>query len=150
MSKAKKEKSESISENIVELSQPEGILPMKIEEAKPKEVVEPPKPVYRKEADKNLPFDERIKAFLEGKNGYVRINDFLKSLYPLPKMNEPAEWLSQGASKTMRGLLEKMKSEGRIIINGDHYKMLGRFYYEGTDQVQRHYNIGNIFIEAMG
>jgi hypothetical protein len=113
-------------------------------------IPEPPKPIYRKELDNNLPFDERIVAFLEsrGKSGTIKLNDFLKSLYPLPKLNEPPKWNDQGEMKRLRVILDNMKSHRAIdFVNNQHSK-LGQHYYEGEQQYARFHNLNTVTIEA--
>lgn len=65
-------------------------------------VVEMPK--INREADASLSMEERIAAFVENRGGevFVKLNDFLKSLYPLPRFNEPPVWLQQGSNKQIR------------------------------------------------
>ena len=48
--------------------------------------------------------NQKLISFLEEKaNGtYIRANEFLKSLYPLPKGNEPAKWNNQQEMKIMK------------------------------------------------
>lgn len=110
--------------------------------------VEPIKPTYRKELDRSLSFEERIESFLEGKYGTIKLNDFLKSLYPLPKFNEPPVWLQQGEMKRLRVILDNMQSHGRIKIVNNIHSRLGTFYYEGEQQFARHYNLNTITVEV--
>lgn len=109
-----------------------------------------PAPVYRKEADVNLPFEERIVAYMESRNSSepIKINDFLKSLYPFPRSNEPAQWTAQGTNKYLRAVLEKMKADGLIRIHGDSHKKLGAFYYDGDDPKTKYHNLGTVTILA--
>ncbi len=114
--------------------------------APPPVVVEP-----RKETDKNLPIDERIVAYLESRTSpdFVKLNDFLKSLYPLPKMAEPPVWLSQGVSKQIKNLLTDMQTQGRVTIRDNRHLMLGMAYYPDSTTLKTHYyNLNNVVIEA--
>lgn len=108
------------------------------------------KPVYKKETDIHLPFDQRILAFMEsrGTSGFIRLNEFLKSLYPLPKGNEPPKWLQMGEGKRLLGILDKLQSEGKILINNNQHKRLGKFYYAGVEQITQHHNLNDVVIEA--
>lgn len=93
--------------------------------------------------------EERIINFLESRNdGEFVINDFLKSLYPIPTYSMPAEYLRQGESKALKGLLTKMQAEGKIAFVDNSYQKLGQFYYEGGDTQTKHYNILNVKIIA--
>jgi len=111
----------------------------------------PAPPIYRPELDKNLPFDVRIEKFLESRNNgqFIKLNDFLKSLYPLPKPNEAPEWAKQSAAKQLRLLLIKMQSEGRIIISNNMHLKLGAHHYPDTTTGKVAYrNIGDVIIEC--
>ena len=91
--------------------------------------------------------EERIINFLESRgDGEFVINDFLKSLYPVTTYNMPAEYLRQGESKALKGLLTKMQAEGKISFVDNSYQKLGQFYYEGGDTQTKHYNILNVKI----
>lgn len=93
--------------------------------------------------------EEKIINFLESRgDGEFVINDFLKSLYPIPTYNMPAEYLRQGESKALKGLLTKMQAEGKIAFVDNSYQKLGQFYYEGGDTQTKHYNILNVKIVA--
>lgn len=92
--------------------------------------------------------EEKIVKFLDGKADYVKMNDFLKSLYPLPKMNEPAAWLDKGVSKALKATLERMVKDGMLLIANNTHLQLGKFYYEGQQQVQKHHNLTTIEIWA--
>lgn len=95
-----------------------------------------------------LSIEDRIINFLEGKKDYVKMNDFLKSLYPIPTMQNPAAWMQQATSKTLRGLLDSMVKEGALTIAGDTHLQLGKPYYHGDDQRQAHYNLSSLEIWA--
>jgi hypothetical protein len=119
----------------------------------PKEKLETPipAPIYRTELDRNLPMDERISAFLESRatGDYIKMNDYLKSLYPLPKMNELPAWIYQPASKQLRVLLEKMVAEGRINIRNNTHLKLGHHHYPDATTMKVEYrNLNNVLIEG--
>lgn len=92
--------------------------------------------------------EEKILKFLDGKKDYVKMNDFLKSLYPVPTFSAPAAWLNQAVSKTLKGLLESMVKDGLIEIANNNHGMLGKHYYEGVDAKQRHHNLTTVEIWA--
>jgi hypothetical protein len=91
--------------------------------------------------------EEKLLQFLQGKTGWVRINELLKSLYGVPKFTEPAKWLQQGENKRLRGLLQRLIDEGKLTVKDSRHTQLGKFYYN-DDNVQQHYNIHNTVIEA--
>jgi len=114
-------------------------------------VSEPPKVFYNKESDKSLSMEERIEAFMESrsKGNYIRLNDFLKSLYPIPKQNEPPAWSNQVESKKIRNLLNKMQTEGKIFILNDIHLRLGKHHYPDANTMKTEYHsLANLIIEA--
>lgn len=93
----------------------------------------------------------KILEFLNQKNkegDYVKLNDFLKSLYPLSKNNEPPKWDKQSESKKIRVVLSKMQTEGLVVFKNNQHQFLGTHYYEGVNQVQKHRNLTDTIIEA--
>lgn len=115
-----------------------------------KEIEIPPAPAYRKELDKSLPFEDRIVAFLEsrGAGQIFKINDFLKSLYPIPQLNAPPTWMDQAAMKRLRVTLDNMQSHGKLTISNNSHAKLGTHYYEGVEQFARFHNLNTVPIEA--
>jgi len=106
---------------------------------------------YRKETDAKLSHEERILAFIDSRkgDGNVKLNDFLKSLYPIPKANMPAAWTDQGAMKRLRVLLEKMQQEGKIEIISNSHNRLGRPYYpDDTTLKTEYYHLGTVLLEC--
>ena len=81
--------------------------------------------------------EEKIVAFIESRTGgdTVRLNEFLKSLYPLPQRNEPPLWLNQGTSKQIKVLLSKMQADGLISIVNNTHELLAGFW----KQIRWHY-----------
>lgn len=129
----------------------EVILEGKKEEPKIEKKETPPPPVYRPELDKNLSFDVRIEKFLESRNSgqFIKLNDFLKSLYPLPRPNETPAWATQSAAKQLRLVLIKMQSEGRITIqNNMHLKLGAHHYPDATTGKVAYRNLSDVIIEA--
>lgn len=113
------------------------------------EKVEPIKVVAKKE-EPILSNEEKIVAFIESRTGgdTVRLNEFLKSLYPLPQRNEPPLWLNQGTSKQIKVLLSKMQADGLISIVNNTHELLGKFYHAGEQQITQHRNLNNVEILA--
>lgn len=143
------EEVEQPKEEVVEVGQTSAVLTEEavLVEIPVKEAVElklvPEKPKVE------LSKEEKIINFLESRgDGEFVINDFLKSLYPIPTYNMPAEYLRQGESKALKGLLTKMQAEGKISFVDNSYQKLGQFYYEGGDTQTKHYNILNVKIIA--
>lgn len=81
-------------------------------------------------------------------DGEVKMNDFLKSLYPLPTHGEPAVYLRQGESRALRGLLIKMQQECKILFSDSQYRKLGEFYYEGDNPETKYHTILTVSIIA--
>lgn len=96
-----------------------------------------------------LSIEERVVKFIdERSNGkYIRLNDFLKSLYPIPVLGASPEWTKQGAMKVLKNLLEKLSNENRIIIPGNQHLKLGKNWYDGEARAQI-YHLGNVNIEG--
>lgn len=95
----------------------------------------------------DLPMEQKIENFLEGKDGFVRANDFLKSLFGIPKFNEPAQWLQQGNSKLLKATLEKMVANNDIVVKDNRHRLLGQPYYpDTTTGKQQHRNLNNVEI----
>jgi hypothetical protein len=103
-----------------------------------------------KKQEVELSNEEKIVAFIESRTGgdTVRLNEFLKSLYPLPQRNEPPLWLNQGTSKQIKVLLSKMQADGLISIVNNTHELLGKFYHAGEQQITQHRNLNNVEILA--
>lgn len=92
---------------------------------------------------------QKVLAYIESRSGSeIQLNDFLKSLFPFPKNNEPAEWVKQGSSKYLKELLSTMQSEGDILLTDNSHLRLGRCYHKGEQQLTCHYNLNDIKIIA--
>jgi hypothetical protein len=111
---------------------------------------EAPKPTYRKELDATFSFEQRIMAYLATRNtsDYVRINDFLKSLYGVPVFNEPQKWSLQTESKKLRVILENMRANGLFTVKDNAHMRLAAQYYEGEQQYTKHHTLNTISIEV--
>ncbi len=121
-----------------------------------KEIVEIPKPGTKVFSAPVMPQagltnEERIVKFIDGAMGNkIRLNDFLKSLYPIPAFNAPAQWKKQGESKQLRGMLDKMVKEGTIKIIGNSHLKLGTFHYpDSTTLKTEYFSLDNVelFVE---
>ncbi len=84
--------------------------------------------------------EEKIVKFIDSKGeGEHKLNDFLKSLFQIPKFNEPAQYLRQENSRYLRHLLDNMQSEGKIsIVNNLHRRLGEQWYEEGTGIAKKH------------
>lgn len=155
MAKAvKKEKPETFTEPIetgfeVDKMMQKFDVPENDEPSKVEYVAAKDSPIYdhpQLQPQPELTMEDKIVKFLEGKNDFVKMNDFLKSLYPIPTMQNPAKWMQQQVSKTLKGLLDSMVKDGVIKISGDKHLQLGKPYYHGADQRQAHHNLTSIEI----
>lgn len=102
------------------------------------------------ELDKNLTHEERIVGFLYARKTMqaVRLNDFLKSLYPMPEQNAPPTWKDQGAMKRLRVLLDNMQSHGQLKIQNNRHAELGKHYFKGTEKFAAFYDLDSTEIFA--
>lgn len=131
------------SVTLKEVKEVEKVEENKVEAPAPIKVAEPINTVF----DDNLTMEQRIKKFLEGKEGYVRANDFLKSLFGIPKFNEPAQWLQQGNSKLLKSTLDGMVANLDITVKDNLHRVLGKPYYpDSTTGKQQHRNLNNVEI----
>ena len=125
----------------------ESIIEEKVEPIVEKVVA--PEPIKETVVAEELPMDKKILDYLETKSGEVRLNDFLKSLFPLPKFGEPPVWNLQGSSKTLRGLLEGMVASNSIAIVDNKHRLLGQPYYpDTTTGKQHHHNLNTVVVTA--
>ena len=98
--------------------------------------------------------EQKIIEFLQSRKteGFIKLGDFLKSLYPIAKNNEPVEWQKQPVMKSLRAVLAKMQSDREIVFSSNSYKRLGRPYWpdsgNGHGTSTNYYHIGNVIIEA--
>lgn len=125
----------------------------KVAEVKPEEPAPMPQPTTISLQPQNsmvLTQEEKIVAFLESRNGgYVKMNDFLKSIFPLQKFNEPPLWKSQGAMKGLRALLDMMQADGRIKLQNSAYLLLGSCYYPDSATMKTEiHNLDSVAIMA--
>ena len=123
----------------------EPIIEEKVEEVKPT-IQEKDTYAYAAAETVELTIEQKITNYLNDKEGELRINDFLKSLFGLPKFNEPAQWLLQGNSKYLRSVLEGMQTKGDITIKDNRHRMLGQSHYEPITGKQLHHTLNTVDI----
>lgn len=92
----------------------------------------------------------KIIEFLKSRNTgqFIPINDFLKSLYPMPKMNEPKPWHKQHTMKTLKNTLETMVKAEEIALEGNRHLQLSRFYYPDNTGITHYYNLDTLPLKA--
>lgn len=97
----------------------------------------------------DLSIGQKITNFIDSRDGDIKLNDFLKSLFPLPKNGEPPVWLQQGANRTLRGTLEGMRQRGEInILNNAHMKLGECYWPDSKTGRTEHYNLNTLPIIA--
>lgn len=138
------ETTEIVEEQIIEET-PTSITKPVVEEIIPEPVKEEPAPLVVNTEEKSM--EEKIVEFLDSREGDVKMNDFLKSLYPVPQFNHPPKYLEQGTSKYLKMILEKMQSEGKITIVNNLHRRLGEHWYDQDGRTQR-YNLSTMQIVA--
>ena len=110
----------------------------------PIKYVEERQPDIIQEESKERVADDTMEAsilkYLDSKGeGDHLLNDFLKSLFPIPKFNEPAIYLTQENSRYIRHVLDNMQLESKIsIVNNSHRKLGAHWYEEGTGVAKKH------------
>ena len=159
MAKSKKVKPEEVVEptiteveSIVEQEPvPPSVTLDEVEQVK-EEVIVPQAPQEPEQTVtvEELSDEQKILNFMDtrGISGDIRLNDFLKSLFPLPKLNEPPAWTQQNSSKYLKGLLDKMVREGKLVISGNTHLKLGQFYYHGDSPQTKHHTLNTVNIVA--
>ena len=97
--------------------------------------------------------DETMEAsilkYLESKGeGEHLLNDFIKSLFPIPKFNEPSIYLTQENSRYIMHVLENMQMEGKISIVNNLHRRLGAHWYEPETNIAKRHNLSTVKIVA--
>jgi hypothetical protein len=162
MAKAKKEKIKVEEKPELPIEQPLAPESVTLDEVKEVEapIVETDKepiPVIEKSIEQikevqsvtneEISMEQKIMEFIENKGDVdININQFLKSLYPLPKIGEPALWLSKGENKRLRNLLDSMVKKGAIKILNNLHMRLGQFYHETQEQRTMHHDLNTVEI----
>lgn len=132
---------------VTEPEVPEVIIETPVVEEVKKEAPAPP-PVLEVAAAP-MTKEEKILDFLtkKGSGGFVRLNEFLKSTYPVPKAHEQAAWLAPSESKAIKALLAKLENEGQITVHKNYLK-LGTNFYSGVEQKRGTYDLNSVLITA--
>lgn len=91
---------------------------------------------------------QKILDFLKDKKDFVRINDFIKSTYPLHKGNERPIWDNPRESKFIKSILEQLRKERAIEIKNNLHNELGSFYYWKDDPKTRYHSLSSLNIEV--
>ena len=132
---------EVITEVVTETPEPEIV---QDNEPPVVEYVEERQPDIIQEESKERVADDTMEASIlkyldsKGEGGHL-LNDFLKSLFPIPKFNEPAIYLTQENSRYIRHVLDNMQLESKIsIVNNSHRKLGAHWYEEGTGVAKKH------------
>ena len=154
-SKPKKEKEvtvepEVITEVVTETPEPEIV---QDNEPPVVEYVEERQPDIIQEESKERLADETMEAsilkYLESKGeGEHLLNDFIKSLFPIPKFNEPSIYLTQENSRYIMHVLENMQMEGKISIVNNLHRRLGAHWYEPETNIAKRHNLSTVKIVA--
>lgn len=103
------------------------------------------------EINKKLSHKQRIIAFLETRKGAgkIKLNDFLKSLYPLAKGNEKPFFTVQGNMKKLKQDLMELRAEGDISFVNDSFERLGKAFFPDHATGKTHYyDVTNLIIEV--
>lgn len=104
--------------------------------------------VTNTEIEEDLSMEQKIVEFVDSRDGNVKLNDFLKSLFGVPQHNEPPKWLMQGNSRLLRKVIDGLVKEGKIIIENDNHLRLGQFYYTDNSPVTQHHSLNTLNIIA--
>lgn len=107
-------------------------------------------PGYRKEMDTKLSHGVRVLAFLESRktDEFVKLNDFLKSLYPIPKPGFPPGFVSPENMRFLKMTLKQLQDDGKIVFANNSFERLGKHYYEGSAPETKYHTILTVPIEA--
>jgi len=121
-----------------------------------KGVVYPANEDYKKAKDfamgnePELSMEQKILNFIDSRGtGKIILNDFLKSLFGVPKLNEPHVYLRQGSSRMLRATLIKLQSEGKINIENNRHMRLGQSYYSNNEPETKYYNLNTVQLVAV-
>lgn len=106
---------------------------------KPSNTPPPKKVVY----DKNK-LEGDILGFLKGKTGRVKLNDYLKTLFPV-SANQAG---NIGDSRYIRSVLDKLDKENKITMYHNSHDRLGDTYYPNEGIQAAQYNLDTCSIEV--
>jgi len=114
--------------------------------------VVPAQPVYNAASDASKSHKERILAYLDSRKGMktVKLNDFLKSLYPISAHPHQApDYTNQGNMKKLRHELAQLEEKREVRFVNDSYKKLGKAHFPDASTGQTYYyHIGDTPIEV--
>lgn len=116
--------------------------PIIVEEVK----AEVAQPIIASQDESELTIEEKIVKFVNSRDGEIKLNSFLKSLYPRPAFNEPEIYLRQGESKAIKQTIQKLIDRNEFAVKGDTHKLLGSFYYTDGDTKTKYHNINTLDI----
>ena len=132
----------------VKTEETEVIAPIVEAAPKPPVVVEEVKPAVRPEMDFKLSHKERITAFVADKKGTIRLNDFLKSLWPISKPPIPPAITDQANMRKLRVDLLDLQKEGKFKLSSS-INRLGKAHFPDQTTLRTHYyDLTNLIIEA--
>lgn len=114
------------------------------------EIKEISPPALRPEMDTRLSYGVRIVHFLESRKtgDFVKLNDFLKALYPIPKPGFPVEFTKPENMRFLRMTLKQLQESGKIQLSNNSFERLGKHYYEGSNPETKYHNVLTLPIEA--
>lgn len=133
------EKSPEVKDIILEEPvsvEPEAMLP--ILKAEP--------PVIKKQITKEEAIVDFVKTRSNG--SWIKINDFIRSLYPLRRPGDAEPWLEMGENKRIKLMLCQLVEAGEVEISQNRHQQLGKGFYVEPDMKLQHYNINNLILEA--
>ena len=61
-------------------------------------------------------------------------------------MNEPPAYLRQGESKYIKYIIQGMVDKNDFTVIGNTHQLLGKFYYNNSEQNTKHYDINTVEI----
>lgn len=99
----------------------------------------PENPAYNK-----LKLEEDVVNFLNGKTGRIKLNDYLKTLFPVNRNNAA----NIGNSRYIRSVLDKLQSENKLKMYNNSHDKLGDTYYPNDGIQSAQYNLDTCSIEV--
>lgn len=155
MATKKKIETEKVETIIEETIQPkvELVVEKKVENSETTTVIEEVKveiapPIIEIQEESELSIEDKILNFVNSRQGEIKLNPFIKSLYPKQNFNEPEIYLRQGESKSIKHTIQKLIDRNEFKVKDNTHKLLGAFYYNDTEQKTKYNNINNIEIIA--
>lgn len=102
------------------------------------------------ESNPRLSHKDRIVAFLDARKGAgkVKLNDFIKSLFPLSREAQAGHTV-QGNMKKLKLDLTQLTDEGKIRLTSNSFERLGKAHFPDNATGKTHYyDVTNVVIEA--